>query len=589
MGAVAVGTEADQVTGAATGTLYAMANATSHGVAYTILRDALRGWTFADFAPKVRPIDKEEERRNRCPRASMSDRNIHYHGNKLIMEINLQLCSRARLSRDARFDGKFFIGVLTSGVYCRPICPARTAKESNVRYFPSAAAAAEAGFRPCLRCRPECSPGTPAWIGSQTTISRALRLISERGLEEERMEGLADRLGIGARHLRRLFVKHLGATPSAVVQTRRLQFAKKLIDETSLPMCQVATASGFGSVRRFNAAIRKVYHRTPTHIRRLSRQDPVETADQYRFVLRYRPPYHWAGMLSFLAARAIPGVEAVESETYRRSISLNGSDGCFEVAHDPSRNSLRVCIEFPEPRSLFQIVERIRAIFDLNADWNEIARHLKRDPALRSHMELSRGMRVPGCWDGFELAVRAVLGQQITVRAATTLAGRIAATFGKPLSIAQGITHLFPTAPRLATADLTCVGLTRARAETVRSLAQAICNRQLSFEGITHSERFLSEFQEISGIGPWTAQYVAMRALREPDAFPFGDLALLNALSMRNATQLERRSQAWRPWRAYAAMLLWNSGKRQGAATASPRPRADSSAIAPPGRASMFA
>src|SRR5579862_6706774 len=239
------------------------------------------------------------------------------------LTLDWRVCSRARLSRDPRFDGKFFIGVLTTGVYCRSICPARTCQEKNVRYFPSAAAAAEAGFRPCLRCRPECSPGTPAWLGTPNTVSRALRLISESGLEDGGVEVLAERLGVGSRHLRRLFLRHLGATPLAVAQTRRLHFAKKLIDETRLPMSQVALASGFGCVRRFNAGIRKVYKRTPTQIRRLARQTEVQTENHYVFRLHFRPPYHWQGILDFLAARATPGVEAVEGGTYRRTISLH--------------------------------------------------------------------------------------------------------------------------------------------------------------------------------------------------------------------------------------------------------------------------
>src|SRR5580704_3816893 len=261
------------------------------------------------------------------------------------MTLNWRVCSRARLSRDARFDGKFFIGVRTSGVYCRPICPARTAKESNVRYFPSAAAAAEAGFRPCLRCRPECSPGTPAWLGTPNTVARALRLISESGLEAGGIEGLAERLGVGSRHLRRLFIQHLGAAPSAVAQTRRLHFAKKLIDETRLPLGEVALASGFGCVRRFNAAIRNTFKRTPTQIRRLARQTEVQPENEYVFHLRFRPPYHWNGMLSFLAARATPGVELVDQNSYRRSIFLNGYQGHFEVSPNEDRHSLVVRVQ----------------------------------------------------------------------------------------------------------------------------------------------------------------------------------------------------------------------------------------------------
>src|SRR5512146_917984 len=269
------------------------------------------------------------------------------------MKLDWQVCSRARLSRDPRFDGKFFIGVLGSRVSCRSICPAPTAKEKNVRYFPTAAAAAEAGFRPCLRCRPECSPGTPAWVGTPSTVSRALRLIGESGLENGGVEHLAERVGVGARHLRRLFLRHLGATPSAVAQTRRLHFAKKLIDETSLSMAQVALAAGFGCVRRFNAAMRKVYHRTPTQMRRLARPAAGQPEDQYLFRLRFRPPYNWQGMLAFLAPRTTPGVEMVDRDCYRRSISVDGERGHFEVSMDAANDALLVRLQFGNPRSLF--------------------------------------------------------------------------------------------------------------------------------------------------------------------------------------------------------------------------------------------
>jgi AraC family transcriptional regulator of adaptative response / DNA-3-methyladenine glycosylase II len=477
------------------------------------------------------------------------------------MNLDLQVCSRARLSRDARFDGKFFIGVLTTGVYCRSICPARTCKETNVRYFPSAAAAEEAGFRPCLRCRPECSPGTPAWLGTPNTVSRALRLIGESGLEDGGVEVLAERLGVGSRHLRRLFLRHLGATPLAVAQTRRLHFAKKLIDETSLPMSQVALASGFGCVRRFNAGIRKVYKRTPTQIRSLARQTVVQPENQYFFRLRFRPPYDWDVMLKFLAARATPGVEAVELGCYRRSISVNGDHGYFEVSLDEENVALAARVQVGNPRLLFFIVERIRAMFDLNADWAAITRSLRTDPVLAQRVATHPGLRVPGCWNGFELAVRAILGQQITVKGATVLAGRIARTFGQPFSAGNGLTHLFPSPEVLADADLARVGLPGARAETIRALARAVRDRHINFGGIVESDVFLARLCEIPGIGKWTAQYVAMRALGEPDAFPSSDLGLLRALSLRSAPELERRAEAWRPWRAYAAMYLWNIPK----------------------------
>jgi len=475
------------------------------------------------------------------------------------MELDWQVCSRARLSRDARFDGKFFIGVLTSRVYCRSICPAPTAKEKNVRYYPSAAAAAEAGFRPCLRCRPECSPGTPAWLGTPSTVSRALRLIAETGLADGGVEALAEHLGVGSRHLRRLFLQHLGATPSAVAQTRRMDFAKKLIDETSLPMSEVALASGFGCVRRFNASIRKVYHRTPTQIRRLSRQTGMLPQNEYFFRLRFRPPYNWNGMLRFLAPRATPGVEAVESGSYRRSISWNGSRGWLEVSLDAGNNGLAVRVQFGDPRSLFSIIERIRAMFDLNADWAAIAQGLAADPALAMHMEANPGLRVPGCWNGFELAIRAILGQQITVKGATALAGRLATTFGQPFSGSNGLTHIFPSPEVLADARLDGLGMPKARSETLRALARAVCDGQISFEAVVDAKAFLARMCELPGIGKWTAQYVAMRALGEPDAFPSGDIGLLRALGLTSPGELERRAEAWRPWRAYASMYLWTS------------------------------
>lgn len=475
------------------------------------------------------------------------------------MNLNRQVCSRARLSRDPRFDGKFFIGVRKSRVYCRPSCPAPTAKEKNCRYFPTAAAAAEAGYRPCLRCCPESSPGTPPWLGTSNTVSRALRLIGESGLEDGGVESLAERLGVGSRHLRRLFLKHLGAPPIAVARTRRLHFAKKLLNETILPMSQVALASGFGCVRRFNADILKTFHRTPTQIRRLARQKTALPENQYLFNLRFRPPYDWRSMLGFLAARATPGVEAVEMDSYRRSISLKGSEGYFEVSLDEANHSLSVRIQISDSRALYPINERIRRMFDLNADWQAIAARLRTDPELLGRVEEHPGLRLPGCWDGFELATRAILGQQITVKGATSLAGRIAKAFGRPFTAASGLTHLFPPPEVLADAGLAHIGLPGARAATIRALARAVCDGELSFEGIVDTEGFLTRLQEIPGIGDWTAQYVAMRALGEPDAFPSGDLGLLRALSLANPRVLEQRAEGWRPWRAYAAVYLWTN------------------------------
>jgi len=473
--------------------------------------------------------------------------------------LDWQVCSRARLARDPRFDGKFFIGVRASRVYCRCICPAPTAKEKNVRYFPSAAAASEAGFRPCLRCRPECSPGTPAWLGTSNTVLRALRLIGESGLDEGGMEGLADRLGIGSRHLRRLFIQHLGAPPSTVAKTRRLHFAKKLIDETSLPMSDAALASGFGCVRRFNAAIRNTYKRTPTQIRHLARQRNIQPENQYLFNLRFRPPYHWQGMLAFLTLRATPGVETVDQNSYRRSICMNGHPGWFEVSHDEAHDALAVRVQTSDPRSLYIIIERIRKMFDLNADWPTIAETLRSDSELAARIHSHPGLRVPGSWDGFELTVRAILGQQVSVKGATTLAGRIAKSFGQPFSGPDGLTHIFPTPEVLADAKLIGLGLTNKRAETIRTLARAVCDGRISYERVFDTEALLARLVEIPGIGKWTAQYVAMRSFGESDAFPSGDLGLLHALGLKSSVELEKRAESWKPWRAYATMYLWTT------------------------------
>jgi AraC family transcriptional regulator, regulatory protein of adaptative response / DNA-3-methyladenine glycosylase II len=478
------------------------------------------------------------------------------------MELDWRVCSRARLSRDPRFDGKFFIGVRGSGVYCRPTCPAPTAKEKNCTYFPTAAAAAEAGYRPCLRCRPECSPGTPAWIGTPITVSRALRLIGEGGLDGG-VEGLAEHLGVGSRHLRRLFIRHLGATPNAVAQTRRLHFAKKLIDETVLPMHEVAIASGFGCVRRFNAAINKTYQRTPTQIRRLSRQKFFLPENEYLFRLGFRPPYDWHGMLDFLRPRATPGIELVSGDTYRRSIFHHGATGHFEVSRHSHEAALEVRVRFADPRTLYFIIERIRCMFDLNADWSRISRTLGVDPLLSGLVKANPGLRVAGCWNAFELGIRAILGQQITVKGATRLAGSLVSRYGKPFPLARELTHTFPTPDVLADADLTTLGLTRARARTIQAYARAVADGQISFDRVIDSESFLNRLCEIPGIGRWTAQYIAMRTLGEPDAFPSGDVALLRAVAVQTFRELEERAESWRPWRAYAAMYLWHELSRK--------------------------
>ena len=478
------------------------------------------------------------------------------------MELDRRVCDRARRSRDARFDGRFFIAVTTTGIYCRPICPARSPKDENVRYYPTAAAAQAAGFRPCLRCRPEASPGTPAWLGTSNVVSRGLRLISEGALDEDGVEKLADRLGVTDRHLRRLFLQHLGATPLEVAITRRVHFAKKLLDETTLSCAAIAEASGFGSLRRFNGEIRRAYSRTPTELRKLSRPGS-ETRDSYRFRLSYRPPYDWPHALAFLAARATPGVEVVEGDSYRRTIRVGDSIGSLSVTPSKQPRSFDLDVRFPEPKALLSIVERVRRIFDLGADPRVIAEHLGTDPQLRWLLRRHTGIRTPGAWDGFELAVRAIVGQQVSVKGATTITGRIVSMYGTPVDLDQGLTHLFPTPDQLKDAAVERAGLIPARAEAIRALAQRVADGRISFNTFGDVDQFIRQLKEVPGIGDWTAQYVAMRALNEPDAFPSGDLVLRKMLGNCSAREVDQKSLAWRPWRAYAVMLLWESANEQ--------------------------
>jgi AraC family transcriptional regulator of adaptative response / DNA-3-methyladenine glycosylase II len=473
-------------------------------------------------------------------------------------------CYRALRSRDPRFDGRFFTAVRTTGIFCRPVCPARTPKRSSCLFVPSAAAAREMGFRPCLRCRPEASPGTPTWVGTSAAVSRALRLIDAGALDAGSIEDLAGRLGLGERHLRRLFQQHLGASPVAVAQTRRVLFAKKLIDETGLSMTEIAFASGFSSIRRFNDAMRKTYARSPRDMRRVRAEQVGTTGLELK--LSFRPPLRWDVLVGYLRTRAIPGVESVEGNAYRRTLRLNGHTGRVEVA--PVRGTHHLCarLHLAHTGSLIRVVERLRGIFDLDADPLEIGRRLRGDPLLRPVVRRLPGLRVPGAWDGFELAVRAVLGQQVTVKGATTLAGRLVAAHGDRLDDeAAGSStwpgRLFPTPETLVDADLARIGMPETRADAILGLARAVAEGEIVLDASRDHEETVERLVALPGIGAWTAQYIAMRALGEPDAFPAGDLGLrrgaADGAKLPSARELERRAEAWRPWRAYAAVHLW--------------------------------
>jgi AraC family transcriptional regulator of adaptative response / DNA-3-methyladenine glycosylase II len=486
-------------------------------------------------------------------------------------QLDPQACYRALQTRDPRFDGRLFVGVTSTGIYCRPICPARPAKFENCRFFPSAAAAQEAGFRPCLRCRPETAPDLGAWRGTSNTVSRGLALIAEGALDgdEANVEALADRLGIGGRQLRRLFKEHLGATPIAVAQTRRVLFAKQLIHDTRLPMAEIAMAAGFGSIRRFNETFRQLFRRPPSAIRRKAISALPEgsvAATGVALRLRYRPPYDWPAMLAFLRTRAVEGVERVTGDTYCRTVLQDGEAGTVEISHLPECESLGVTIRFPSVRALPAIVTRIRRVFDLGADVTTIGAHLAQDPLLAPLIAERPGLRAPGGWDGFELAVRAVLGQQVTVEAGRRLAGQLVRLCGAKVPAAQrsypALTLAFPTAAQVAAADLMPMGMPNARKAALRALAEAVLADPHLFEPLGSVEETVARLRAIRGVGEWTAQYIALRAVRETDAFPAGDIGLLRGAADRNGhrpspAELTGRAEPWRPWRAYAAQHLW--------------------------------
>lgn len=484
-----------------------------------------------------------------------------------ILGLKVRTLDRARMSRDARFDGKFFIAITSTRIYCRPICPSPHAKRRHVRYYPTAAAASAAGYRPCLRCRPEAAPGTPAWLGTSAVVRRALRLIDDGFLDDNSVEELADRLGIGPRHLHRLFLRHVGAPPVAMAQTRRLHFAKRLIDETRLPITQIAFASGFKSIRRFNSAFQETFVGAPRELRRQPCEEVAGNEDEVVLRLAFRPPYDWAQVLGFLAKRAVPGIELVDERGYMRT-ARTGSNSYALISVRPvqGENALELRVRAAAPAALLQLSANARRTFDVASDPALITTALRSDSLLAPLVERHPGLRIAGAWEPFECVVRAVLGQQITVTGARTLAARLVARAGRRVSTSiPGLTHLFPTPTELANANLETLGLTGARTTTLRMLACAVCERKIDFECATTN--ICSTLAALSGIGDWTASYVALRALGEPDAFPASDLVLRRMaatgrtpLSLR---ELQSRAEAWRPWRGYAAMHLWRAAAEQ--------------------------
>jgi AraC family transcriptional regulator of adaptative response / DNA-3-methyladenine glycosylase II len=468
-------------------------------------------------------------------------------------------CYRALRTHDARFDGRFFVGVGTTGIYCRPVCTAKTPLARNCTFFPSAAAAETRGFRPCLRCRPELAPGYATVDANRRLAQAAAGLIEDGRLEDASLAVLAAGLGVTDRHLRRVFQQEFGVSPVEYAQTQRLLLAKRLLTDTALPVLDVAIASGFASLRRFNDLFRSRYRMTPRELRRCA---PARAdAGRLAFDLAYRPPYDWEAMLAFLARRAVAGVESVAGRRYRRAVRLERGGkahaGWIEVAPSPRRSALRVTASASLAGAVPALLARVKSFLDLGARPDEIAAAL--GPLAGAHP----GLRLPGAIDGFEVAVRAILGQQVTVAAAATLAGRFARAFGEPIATPHaGVEILFPTAARIASADaaqVAALGIVASRAKAIVALAREVGSGALRLEPSAPVEDTLAALGRLPGVGPWTAQYVAMRALAWPDAFPHPDVAVLKAMREKDGRRALARAEAWRPWRSYAVLHLWKS------------------------------
>jgi AraC family transcriptional regulator, regulatory protein of adaptative response / DNA-3-methyladenine glycosylase II len=477
------------------------------------------------------------------------------------MNLDADSCYRALTAHDARFDGRFFVGVTSTRIYCRPVCTVRTPRRENCRFFMSAAAAEVEGFRPCMRCRPELAPGMASVDATARLAQGAVGLIENGVLEEGGLEHLAERVGVTSRHLRRVFLAEFGVAPIEYAQTQRLLLAKRLLTDTALPVTEIALASGFQSVRRFNALFKSRYRMAPGRLRR--ERPPGALPDTLRFELAFRPPYAFDAILEFLRDRAIPGIEAVTAHGYARTVTVahRGTlhTGVVEVRRAPRKAALAVQLSASFARVVPLVLARVKHAFDLACDPGEIETHLGALAAAHP------GLRVPGTFDGFELGVRAIVGQQISVRAARTLLARIVRAHGLPLdggvwSDAAQVPWLFPSAAQIAAGGADAVarcGLTPARARTIVALADAVAGGALALEPGVDVEATIECLRALPGVGPWTAHYIAMRALRWPDAFLANDLIVLRAMNETRAARAEAASAAWRPWRAYAVMHLW--------------------------------
>ncbi|MDL4913674.1 MAG: AlkA N-terminal domain-containing protein [Enterobacterales bacterium endosymbiont of Blomia tropicalis] len=472
---------------------------------------------------------------------------------------------QALTSRDTRFDGVFYVGVTSTGIYCRPVCPVKAPMQKNCLFFASAEAAEKAHFRPCLRCRPELAPGNAPVDQPHRIADRLVQRIEEGLLEEhEGLDEIAAEFGLSLRQLRRIVQQELGVSPLELKQTRRMLLAKQLLTETRLPVIDVAYASGFSSLRRFNDVFQARYRMTPSALRKEIAQ-PTQSypGDTAQLRLSYRPPYDWQAMLNFLQMRLMKEVEAIEGETYRRTVALGKYRGWISVSHLPAKNALQVTFTTSLIPVLPALLRRLRDLFDLNAQPLLIAAHLRQDPLLASSINTFPGLRVPGAFDGFEMGVRAILGQQITVKAATTLSSRFAQAFGEPCLTPFADLSRYSAHPQhIAEAtidDIARLGIVSARSNAILAFATACAEGALRFNATLSPDEMMRLLVSLPGIGPWTAHYIAMRALRWPDAFPKEDIAIRNNLGGLTPRAAEERSQQWRPWRSYAVMHIWKS------------------------------
>jgi AraC family transcriptional regulator of adaptative response / DNA-3-methyladenine glycosylase II len=469
-------------------------------------------------------------------------------------------------SRDPRFDGVFYVGVTSTGIYCRPICTARPVKAANCRFFSSAEAAEREKFRPCLRCRPELAPGNAPVDNAHRIASLRVHRIDEGMLDSpgdgQWMERVAKQFGWSSRQIRRIVQQELGVSPMELLQTRRLLLAKQLLTETTLPISEIAYARGYSSLRRLNDAFSSRYRMPPTRFRKSARAEAAEAGETFSLQLSYRPPFDWTTLLDFLRARQTQGVELVSGDCYIRTVSLGAHSGWVEVRNEPDRRSLVVTLPHSLTPVLPALLGRLRNLYDLAARPDVIAAALAEQPALRAVMAKNPGLRVPGAFDGFELAMRAVLGQQVTVKAATTLAGRVAERYGREISTPHAeVNRLAPSAARIAKTrekDLTALGILPARARSIIALAKRM-ESGLALEPGADAEATMETLVGLPGIGPWTASYIAMRALRSADVFPKEDIVIRKQLGGVTAAEAARMSEAFRPWRSYATMYLWRS------------------------------